>query len=199
MPKPKKPLAGKNLASNGTKAPRLQYHKKTSRAAATDGSGNQPSTSTNGGNGGFGNRGSSHNRSKKSLRSVLGFIIGSTATIAMWGWSLFEGINKSKRDRRILDSMLRKPLYITEHGLCRMDCRFVTRDHIAETLERGRINDKKSEPTQRPCPKYVVDAEVRRGTDGKEKMVQGVFAACRTETRVVTVIDKANNWPCGPC
>jgi hypothetical protein len=203
MPKPKRPLAGKNFASNGTKAPKLQQPKKKSRAAATDSNGNQPTTSNDGGhhdisggrNGGSNNN---HNRSKKSLRSVLGFVISSTACLAMWGWSLFEGLNKSKRDRRILNSMLQNPLYITEHGLCRMDCRFVTRDHIRGTLERGRINDRKSEPTQRPCPKYVVDGEVSNSGVG-EKLVQGVFAACRHETRVVTVIDKTTNWPCGPC
>jgi len=201
MPKPKKPLASKNFASNGAKAPRLQQPKKKTRAAATDSNGNQPTTSNDRGrNGGGRNRGSgnNHNRSKKSLRSVLGFVVSSTACLAVWGWSLFQGVNKSKRDRRILNSLLRKPLFITDHGLCRMDCRFVTREHIRETLERGRINVRKSEPTQRPCPKYVVDAEVGSGGAG-EKVVQGVFAACRNETGVLTVIDKATNWPCGPC
>jgi hypothetical protein len=194
-PKPKKP---KNFATNGAKAPKLPQgkKKKSYAAAASENTGNQP-TSTNNNGGGSGKKNGNHNRTKKSLRSVLGFVISSTACVAMWGWSLFQGMNKSKRDRRILDSMLRKPLHITEHGLCRMDCRFVTRDHVYETLERGRINDRKSEPLQRPCPKYVVDAEVSGGSGGK--VVQGVFAACRTETRVVTVIDKATNWPCGPC
>ena len=30
-------------------------------------------------------------------------------------------------------------------------------------------------------------------------LLQGVFAACPTETRVITVIDVDTNWPCGPC
>ncbi len=29
--------------------------------------------------------------------------------------------------------------------------------------------------------------------------LQGVFAACPQETRVITVIDTDTNWPCGPC
>jgi hypothetical protein len=199
MAKPKKPSSTPFANSNAARAPKLQQpKKKKSYAAATSESvtGNEPSTSNHGGGGGGGNK-NTHNRSKKSLRSVLGFVVSSTACIAMWGWSLFEGFNKVKRDRKILDSMLLKPLHITEHGLCRMDCRFVTRNHITETLARGRINDRKSEPTLRPCPKYVVDAEVSGGSEGK--VVQGVFAACRHETRVVTVIDKTTNWPCGVC
>lgn len=46
-----------------------------------------------------------------------------------------------------------------------------------------------------PCPKYVVDARV--GEQGKN--VQGVFSACPSVTRVVTVIDKDTNHPCPPC
>jgi Domain of unknown function (DUF4258) len=206
MPKPKKSLAGKNFANNGAKAPKLPQAKKKKSyapAASSEDAGQAASTSNHGQSSGRGrNRGNNdnyRNRSKKSLRSVLGFVITSTACVAMWGWSLFQGINKSKRDRRILDSMLRKPMHITEHGLCRMDCRFVTLDHVRETLERGVINDRKSEPTLRPCPKYVVDAELSVGGSRGAKMVQGVFAACRNETRVLTVIDKTTNWPCGPC
>lgn len=197
---PKNPLAGKHF--NGTKAPKLPSSKKKKpRAAVTDDISNSPSTSNHGAGGGSGKAGgsSSHNRSKKSQRSILGFVVGTTACLAMWGWSIFQGLNKRKRDRRILDSMLRKPMHITEHGLCRMECRFVTRDHITETLQKGRINDRKSEPSQRPCPKYVVNAEVTTTGGGGGKVVQDVFDACRNETRVVTVIDTKNNWPCGPC
>lgn len=30
-------------------------------------------------------------------------------------------------------------------------------------------------------------------------LLQGVFAACPAETRVITVIDRDTNWACGPC
>lgn len=86
---------------------------------------------------------------------------------------------------------------LVQHATCRMDCRFVTPDQVEQTLRRGTINARKSEPLMRPCPKYVVDAELAVGAGVRE--VEGVFAACRSETRVITVIDKTTNWPCGPC
>lgn len=87
---------------------------------------------------------------------------------------------------------------LTDHAACRMDCRFVSTKHIKHALSHGSINDRKSEPNLRPCPKYVVDdtSEVRGKTP---KSVQVVFSACPTETRVLTVIDTKTNWPCGPC
>ena len=36
-------------------------------------------------------------------------------------------------------------------------CRHVSRDEIDEVLASGRINDRKSDTSLRPCPKYVVD------------------------------------------
>lgn len=76
-----------------------------------------------------------------------------------------------------------------------MDCRFVSKEDVQETLRIGRINDVKSEPSLKPCPKYVVDADIRNGS----KQVQAVFGACARETTVITVIDKGTDWPCGPC
>lgn len=137
-------------------------------------------------------------RSKKQQRSVLGFVIGVGACLALWGWSLVHGAAKRRRDRGILDSMARKPLSITDHAACRMDCRFISREHIHAMLAKGRIHDGKSDPALRPCPKYVVDADVTTKS-GAKKTVEGVFAACRNETRVLTVIDIETNWPCGPC
>lgn len=194
MPKPRNSLAGKHFANNGTKAPKLpSAKKKKPRVATAEGSDPPPAGSGGGGGKGAG-------RSKKSQRSVLGFVLGAAACISVWGWSIMQGAAKRKRDRRLLDSMLRKPMQITEHAACRMDCRFITRPQIEETLRNGRINDRKSEPNLRPCAKYVVDAEVAGlGAPGDVKAVEGVFAACRYETRVLTVIDTKNNWPCGPC
>ena len=62
-----------------------------------------------------------------------------------------------------------------------------------EALRSGAINQRKSQPGLRPCPKFTVDAE----PGGKR--VQAVFGACPAETTVITVIDRDTAWPCGPC
>jgi hypothetical protein len=36
-------------------------------------------------------------------------------------------------------------------------CRHVSRNEVDEVLASGRINDRKSDTSLRPCPKYVVD------------------------------------------
>ena len=40
---------------------------------------------------------------------------------------------------------------------CSTGCRHVSRDEVDEVLASGSINDRKSDTSLRPCPKYVVD------------------------------------------
>ena len=197
MPKPKHPMAGKHLANNATKARKLpgKTKKKADPPQSTSSDRKQSAAA------------SSKKVKKRSQRSILGFIAGAGACIALWGWSIYDALVKKKKDRRILDGMLRRPLIITDHAACRMDCRFITKSQIVQTLEKGVINHRKSDPRQKPCPKYVVDAHLIGGGSGGGgkgktktiKSIQGVFSACRNETLVVTVIDTDTDWPCGPC
>ncbi|KAK9818143.1 hypothetical protein WJX72_007775 [[Myrmecia] bisecta] len=94
--------------------------------------------------------------------------------------------------RLILAGMRTKPIKFTEHATCRMGCRFIPQHEVMDVLQTGVVNDKKSEPKTRPCPKYVVDAQV----GSHHKNVQAVFSACRDATNVVTVIDKDTEWEC---
>ena len=82
----------------------------------------------------------------------------------------------------------------------RMDCRFVSKKDVLESLFKGRVNRRKSDLAARPgsCAKVVVDATISKG-NGRTKNVQNVFAACEDETRLLTAIDTSTNWPCGPC
>ena len=70
-----------------------------------------------------------------------------------------------------------------------MDCRFVSRADVTATLEKGRLNERHSTPKARPCPRWALD-------DGR---VRAVWAECRDETKLVTVIDTVTDHPCGPC
>lgn len=181
MPKPQKP---KSLQFNNTKAGRLPSTGKKRRPAAEAGEGG--SGSNGGGSGG---------RPKKAKKSFLGMLVTGAGFAALWAYNVYARVQQGQADRRTLDAMLRKPLGVTQHAACRMDCRFIGRPEIEETLRTGRINSRKSQPTLRPCPKYTVDAIAGPA----RKNVQGVFAACPAETRVITVIDTDTNWACGPC
>ena len=109
-----------------------------------------------------------------------------------------QGKRKRADDARLLAALRRKPLRYTDHAACRLDCRFISRDEVAQALLSGSINSGKSEPRLQPCPKYVVDAAV--GAKGRDKKsIQVALAACPAETRVLTVIDADTSWPCPPC
>lgn len=137
-------------------------------------------------------------KSKKSERSVIGFMCAAATAAGLFAYSIVRGVQQERRSKGILSSMRRKPLHITEHAACRMDCRFVTKNDIETTLFKGTVNFRKSNPDELPCPKYVVDADLGEPR-GRKKKIQAVYSACDKETRLVTAIDRGTNWPCGPC
>ena len=98
---PKKPFAGKRVPTSNTKAPRL---KKAKKATADDSSG---------GDGG----------GRRSLAALLA--AGAAGFAALWAWAVYSRAQQSTADRRILQAMASRPLHITEHAACRMDCRCV--------------------------------------------------------------------------
>ena len=79
----------------------------------------------------------------------------------------------------------------TKHARCRMACRHIDETEVQEILERGRVNDEKSDPASRPDPKYALEG---RTHDGQE--VRIVFAAADNGMVVITVIDLQKEWSC---
>ncbi|HET9279252.1 MAG TPA: DUF4258 domain-containing protein [Flavitalea sp.] len=79
----------------------------------------------------------------------------------------------------------------TKHARCRMACRHIDETEVKDILERGRINQEKSDPASRPDPKYALDG---RTHDGQE--VRIVFAAADEGMVVITVIDLQKEWSC---
>ncbi|PRW60724.1 hypothetical protein C2E21_0968 [Chlorella sorokiniana] len=179
MAKPKNPFAGRHVGgtTKATRQPNTGKKKKQPAVAAGNGSGN-----AGGGK-------------KREPKSFLGLLLTGAGFAALWAWNVYSRVQQRREDQDTLQAMAARPLAVTEHAACRMDCRFVKRGEIEETLRTGRINARKSQPQLKPCPKYVVDAAV----GPHHKNVQGVFAACPHETRVLTVIDLDTNHPCGPC
>jgi hypothetical protein len=85
-------------------------------------------------------------------------------------------------------------LEYTRHALCRMDCRRISREDIAEVMRKGVINLGRSDRRDRPCPTYAL-----QGTTPGGEYIRVIFAQCSDETRVVTCYNLKKDFPCGSC
>lgn len=86
--------------------------------------------------------------------------------------------------------MLARPLDITRHGACRMDCRKVDAGEVRAVLRDGTLDPSRTR-NNGACPSHAIEGT---GTDGHRLRV--VFAECSDETRLVTAIDLDQDWPC---
>jgi hypothetical protein len=82
-------------------------------------------------------------------------------------------------------------LYYTKHALCRMDCRHISKEEIAEIMDKGIINFNKSNRFDRPCPTFALQGET---TSGEKLRV--IFAQCREETKVITCYNLLQDFEC---
>lgn len=97
----------------------------------------------------------------------------------------------SNPDQRGLN---RHPSHVkySKHARCRMDCRHITAEEIAEILKTGTINYRKSELTGEDCgKKYAVEGYTR-----EQQHLRVIFAPCNDEVTVVTCIDLETAWAC---
>jgi hypothetical protein len=92
-------------------------------------------------------------------------------------------------DTSLRARLRRKSVEFSEHASCRMDCRFVSRAEVLETLLIGTESKRHSTPSARPCPRWALE-------NGRTR---AVWAECADKTKLVTVIDTVTNHPCGPC
>jgi hypothetical protein len=79
----------------------------------------------------------------------------------------------------------------TQHARCRMACRQITPEEVKEIMENGKINYRKSDVRDRPCPTYALEGITR-----DNQRVRIVFAQCDSKTKVVTTIDLDRDWTC---
>jgi Domain of unknown function (DUF4258) len=85
--------------------------------------------------------------------------------------------------------LMSKPLVISKHSACRMDCRRITLPQVESVLAHGRLDSRRSDPTSLPCPRFAL-------FEGSTRII---FADCKQSTNVVTAIDMETSHPCGPC
>jgi hypothetical protein len=82
-------------------------------------------------------------------------------------------------------------VHYTRHALCRMDCRHISKDEIAEIMEKGSINFNKSNRNDSPCPTFALQG---RTTSGEN--IRVVFAQCPAETKVITCYNLEEEFAC---
>ncbi len=83
-------------------------------------------------------------------------------------------------------------LIYTKHARCRMSCRHISEADIREVLREGHINEAKSKQEPGRCPAYAIEDE--RNSDHIRLRI--VFAKCENEVKVVTCIDRDDEFAC---
>lgn len=101
----------------------------------------------------------------------------------------------SKTEQQATRGLNRQPdkIIYSKHARCRMACRHISEQEVQEILKNGSINYRKSEIGDRPeCRrKYALEGNTHDG-----QRVRIIFAPCRGEVTVVTVIDLGQEWAC---
>jgi hypothetical protein len=82
-------------------------------------------------------------------------------------------------------------LVYSKHALCRMACRRISKEEIAEIMEKGVINFNRSDRHDRPCPTFALQG---RTSDGDN--IRVIFAQCPSETKVVTCYNLEKDFLC---
>jgi hypothetical protein len=82
-------------------------------------------------------------------------------------------------------------LIYTQHALCRMDCRQISKEEIGEIMQKGIINFNRSNRMSRPCPTFVLQGR----TSGGERL-RVIFAQCPDQTKVITCYNLDAEFEC---
>jgi len=82
-------------------------------------------------------------------------------------------------------------LSYSRHAQCRMDCRHISPQDIADIMEKGIINFNRSNRNGRPCPTFALQGLTSGGAT-----LRVVFAQCREETKVVTCYNLREEFEC---
>ena len=88
-------------------------------------------------------------------------------------------------DRRI------STLEYTQHALCRMDCRRISKSDVQDIMRTGEVNYAKTDVHYKPCPTYALQGY---SNDGQRLRV--IFAQCNTKTKVITCYDLEKDFEC---
>ena len=83
-------------------------------------------------------------------------------------------------------------IHFTRHARCRMSCRQISEDEVREIIRQGKLNRRKSDPSDRPCPTYALEGY----SSGDRQHIRIVVARCGEITKVITCIDLDKEYSC---
>jgi len=64
---------------------------------------------------------------------------------------------------RVMEDLARSEITYSEHAICLMDCRNISKAGIEEILSNGEVNFSDSEPRAKPCPSYAIEGTTKGG------------------------------------
>lgn len=82
-------------------------------------------------------------------------------------------------------------LLLTNHAICRMDCRHINREEIKEIIMEGTVNYSKSGLSKKGDDTYALE-----GYSKEDQHIRVVVAPEEDGLVVVTCIDLDHDWPC---
>lgn len=87
----------------------------------------------------------------------------------------------------------KKPVVLTKHAKCRMECRHIDASEIQDMLNNGKINPRKSGQSkdESTCPTVALE-----GKTHDNQTVRIIVAECSDKAKIVTVIDLKNDFKC---
>jgi hypothetical protein len=107
------------------------------------------------------------------------------------GWYLNQAKPSKAIDNNSFTNRIDNLVY-TKHARCRMDCRNISEEEIREIIRIGKINSKKSDPTDRPCPTIAMEGY----SSSDQQHIRLILADCEKSLKLVTCIDLENDHSC---
>jgi hypothetical protein len=104
----------------------------------------------------------------------------------------FQGVRRAPvRAVTPVEELRNGKIVYTKHAECRMECRKISEEEVEEALATGRLNLKKSDPSDQPCPTYALEDHTADG-----QLIRVIFAGCEDVVKVVTAIDLGREHSC---
>ena len=106
---------------------------------------------------------------------------------------LLLAMNQSRLEPKKREPFGRQPgkLAYTGQALCVMDCRGISKEQIAEIMEKGIIHFNRSDRRARPCPIYALQGRTAGGA-----YIRVLFEQCPGETSVVNCYNLEEERSC---
>lgn len=135
----------------------------------------------------------SNRRNLKMVVMILAaLVLGAERLYNQWqAKSTFENVNNGASLDKVNALLTDNALKYTRHARCRMDCRKIDESEVEYIVRFGKVNLRKSDPKDAPCPTYSLEGITK---DNQE--VRIVFADCPGSTKVITAIDLGEDHKC---